>query len=173
MTDHDRRECAIPGCKYCGGSAEIFRASDASPEHRKMLEAAMRLRPQWLVKARELGMTTSNHEGYMCYNSCETTDHHFAIMSYDVIIADAQGADLEDAPIHDRVHVTAMHGRDSSSPGMARMGTTLDWLYPCGCGRWEMPTDEQTDAMKRKVAHMGARDFARQQRRALTKKRPS
>jgi hypothetical protein len=139
-----------------------------------MLDAAMQLRPQWLAKARELGMTTSKHEGYMCYNSCETTDHHFAIMSYDVIIADAQGVDLEGAPPSlERIRVTAMHGRDSSSPGIARMGTTLDWLYPCGCGRWEMPTDEQTDAMKRKVAKMGAADFARQQRRALTKKRPS
>lgn len=170
MTDHERRTCAIPGCEYC---ETIIGVSQASPEHKKMLDTAMRLRPQWLAKARELGMTTSAGDGYMCYNSCETTEHHFAIMSYDVIIADAQGANLEDAPIHDRVHVTAMHGRDSSSPGLARMGTTLDWLYPCGCGRWEMPTDEQTDAMKRKVAHMGARDFARQQRRALTKKRPS
>lgn len=166
MNDHDQRTCCIPGCTYCGGSSEILRASQAEPEHKAMLDAAMRLRPQVLSKAREFGMAAgTTGEGYMCYRTYERSEHHFAIATYDVL-GDPDGKPVE-------VHLSVMHGRDSSSPGIIRMGTTLDWLEPCGCGRWEMPTDEQTDAMKRKVAAMGSREAAKAQRRALFKKRPS
>jgi hypothetical protein len=164
MNDHDQYTCAIPGCQQCG----IVRASQALPEHRAMLAQAMEDRPQVLSKARALGMTScmlSDAEGYMCYRSHERPEHHFAIVSYDMAV------DAADKPLH--VVLTVAHGRDSTSPGIMRMGTPLDSIYPCGCGRWQMPTDEQVDAMKRKVAGMGARDFARRQREALRKKRPS
>lgn len=161
MSDHPTG-CVCVMCQVGGevvAKPATVHESQLSSEQAAALAQMRQDCPRTLAEARALGFKVADGEGLMCYRSIESRDNHLSIAAYGI---------LEDGSIA----MTVAHGRDSSMPGVGRIGTTPDWLIPCGCGRWEHSTPEQRDMMKRRLVAVSANDIARQKRQALTRRRP-
>jgi hypothetical protein len=136
----------------------ILREQDLNQSQLDDFDSVRISAPDTLQLARSLGMRVADGDGPMCYRSVDSHEHHLAIVNYGI---------CDDG----RVRMTVGHGRDSSLPGIGRMGTDPSWLIPCGCGRWQPSTPEQADEARRRLTGNADNDIARAQRRSLTKRR--
>lgn len=52
------------------------------------------------------------------------------------------------------ITVMLIQGKDSRLPGATTPGIPVDRLEPCGCGKWEQPTDEQAELMRKHIEYL-------------------
>jgi hypothetical protein len=90
----------------------------------------------------EMQATARKWHPFTCYRDAENPNTHYVIASYGLM------------PPGDRkaVLVTVLHGADSTLPGVSVFGVQVEHLKPCGCTKWDMPTEEQVEHMREHFA---------------------
>ena len=80
----------------------------------------------------------------ICYTAKDNKGHYI-LYSYE---------ENEKGPIT----VKLIHGKDSYLPGVMVFGVDPRTLVPCGCDRWEQPTELQTQMTKDRLQEEKKRD---------------